>query len=323
MTNPLISVVVPVYNAASTIEKCVVSIRNQSYRNLNIVLIDDGSADDSLNICRQLASSDSRIRVFHQENGGVSSARNHGIRKAHGRYICFIDSDDWVDPDYISILFSNMTRGGLSACNLTMYDGREDESWTKRMSVVQAQISVLACEGMEGFPVNKMFDLSLIKEKHIFFSEEITICEDVLFSIHYLRFCYGSVSYAGKRPYHYVKTDHGATNSRFTFYEKMDERKLSEARALEECRKYLLTSTELYKAWQVRYTKAAVNTLRTLAANERTTHPLYKILEHWVRNHLILYLISPYSAGSAKISVLISAFSPKFELYVWRHMNSR
>lgn len=87
MTNPLISVVVPVYNAASTIEKCVVSIRNQSYRNLNIVLIDDGSADDSLNICRQLASSDSRIRVFHQENGGVSSARNYGIRKAHGRYI--------------------------------------------------------------------------------------------------------------------------------------------------------------------------------------------------------------------------------------------
>lgn len=174
MTNPLISVVVPVYNAASTIEKCVVSIRNQSYRNLNIVLIDDGSADDSLNICRQLASSDSRIRVFHQENGGVSSARNYGIRKAHGRYICFIDSDDWGDPDYISILFSNMTRGGLSACNLTMYDGREDESWTKRMSVVQAQISVLACEGMEGFPVNKMFDLSLIKEKHIFFSEEIS-----------------------------------------------------------------------------------------------------------------------------------------------------
>lgn len=317
--NMIVSVIIPAYNAAETLGKCLDSLINQEYKDLDIVLVDDGSKDQTAEIGKEYVKKDRRIRYFYQKNHGVSAARNKGIQEALGKYICFVDSDDWVDSDYITILISNMNKGGLSVCNLTMDNDRKDEKWVKKLSVTQAQISVLAYPGMEGFPVNKMFDLALIRHNNIFFSEEITICEDVLFSICYLSFCDGSVIYSGTRPYHYIKTGNGATNSRFVLNKKMDEKKLSEVKALEECKRYILNSSELQKAWQTRYTKAAVNTLRTLAANQRMNHPLYKKLKYWVRKHSFMYLKSPYGASSSKLSVLLSAISPILELKVWRY----
>lgn len=96
----LISVVVPVYNVEAYLEKCVNSILHQYYENIEVILIDDGSTDNSGAICDALAAADSRIKVLHKPNGGVSSARNLGISVASGAYICFVDSDDWLDIDY-------------------------------------------------------------------------------------------------------------------------------------------------------------------------------------------------------------------------------
>ena len=93
-----ISVVIPVYNTAGYLKKCVDSVRAQSYENLEILLVDDGSMDESLRICQELALKDDRIRVFHKVNGGSSSARNYGITKARGAYIGFVDSDDFIAP---------------------------------------------------------------------------------------------------------------------------------------------------------------------------------------------------------------------------------
>lgn len=96
----LISVIVPVYNVEKYLRRCVESIMSQTYKEIEILLIDDGSTDDSGRICDDLALKDRRIHVFHKENGGVSSARNLGIERACGDYICFVDSDDWIDIDY-------------------------------------------------------------------------------------------------------------------------------------------------------------------------------------------------------------------------------
>ena len=102
---PLISVIVAVYNVERFLPDCVESLRCQTYKNLEIILVDNGSPDRCGELCDQAAQSDSRVRVIHQENGGLSKARNAGLDIATGAYICFVDSDDFLEPDHISTLF--------------------------------------------------------------------------------------------------------------------------------------------------------------------------------------------------------------------------
>ena len=98
---PLISVVVPVYKTEAYLRQCVDSLLIQTYSHLEIILVDDGSPDGSGAVCDQYARRDARICVIHQKNGGVSAARNAGVQVATGQYIAFVDSDDWVEPDYV------------------------------------------------------------------------------------------------------------------------------------------------------------------------------------------------------------------------------
>ena len=103
--NELISIIVPVYNVKDYLTRCISSLLQQTYSKLEIILVDDGSTDDSGKICDQYAFVDKRIKVFHKENGGLSDARNYGINKSSGKYLSFIDSDDYVAPNYIEILY--------------------------------------------------------------------------------------------------------------------------------------------------------------------------------------------------------------------------
>lgn len=109
----LISVIVPVYNTKELLERCVHSIRNQSYQNMEIILVDDGSTDGSGILCDGLAAMDDRIRVIHKENGGSSSARNEGIKAAKGKYLGFIDSDDYIEPMMYEMLYEAITTYGI------------------------------------------------------------------------------------------------------------------------------------------------------------------------------------------------------------------
>ena len=105
MDKPLISIVVPVYNVEKYINRCINSIIRQEYQNIEIILVDDGSFDNSGKICDEYAKKDERIVVVHQKNRGLSAARNCGIDISKGEYICFVDSDDWISSDYVSTLF--------------------------------------------------------------------------------------------------------------------------------------------------------------------------------------------------------------------------
>ena len=112
MNRPLITVIVPVYKVEQYLERCVDSLRKQTYQNLEIILVDDGSPDNSGKMCDALATQDARIRVIHKENGGLSSARNAGLDIAHGEYVGFVDSDDWVTLDMYEHLFTLMHENG-------------------------------------------------------------------------------------------------------------------------------------------------------------------------------------------------------------------
>ncbi|MDR0422523.1 MAG: glycosyltransferase, partial [Proteiniphilum sp.] len=102
--NPMISVIVPVYNVEKYLRKCLESILAQTYTSFELLLVNDGSTDGSGQICDEYAQKDSRVQVFHQENKGVSRARNLGLERAKGKWVAFIDSDDWVDSTYLEHL---------------------------------------------------------------------------------------------------------------------------------------------------------------------------------------------------------------------------
>ena len=103
---PLISIIVPVYNVENYLQRCLDSLLAQTFNNIEIILVDDGSTDHSLAICQMNAEKDTRIRVFSKENGGLSDARNFGISVARGTWVSFVDSDDYVDTDYIEYLYT-------------------------------------------------------------------------------------------------------------------------------------------------------------------------------------------------------------------------
>lgn len=120
MTKELISVIVPVYNVEKYLEKCVDSIVNQTYKNLEIILVDDGATDNSGKICDELVELDNRIKVYHKKNGGLSDARNYGVERATGDYIGFVDSDDYIDAEMYEKLYEAIKKENVDVaeCNL-------------------------------------------------------------------------------------------------------------------------------------------------------------------------------------------------------------
>ena len=117
--NPLISIIIPVYNTAKYLPRCLDSVLKQTYQNLEIIVVDDGSTDNSPKIIKEYATKDNRIKVIHQKNAGLSAARNTGITKATGKYISFVDSDDEISHNMIKKLFDVLQRNNtdISVCS--------------------------------------------------------------------------------------------------------------------------------------------------------------------------------------------------------------
>ena len=134
LTRELISVIVPVYNVEQYLKKCVDSIVNQTYKNLEIILVDDGATDSSGEICDELEKLDNRIKVYHKENGGLSDARNYGVARATGSYIGFVDSDDFIDAEMYEKLYEAIIKedADVAECNLKIVYPERVELFTDK-----------------------------------------------------------------------------------------------------------------------------------------------------------------------------------------------
>lgn len=216
----IISVIVPVFNSEKTLRRCIRSIQDSKYNALDIILVDDGSTDGSGQICDELAIKDSRIKTFHLNNGGVSKARNFGLKKASGNLVSFIDSDDYIKPEYFQELKKTLLigKGQLAVGSVANVNNGEetivyategqvdfDRGTNKDQSLFLEWNKLFLLYG----PVNKLYRIDIIHDNNICFPEDTSYGEDLLFNLHYLK-CINYISYRRQPIYYY---DHDNENS--------------------------------------------------------------------------------------------------------------
>lgn len=183
--SPLVTVIVPVYNTSPYLKECLASICNQTYRKLEIIAVDDGSTDGSAELLDEIAGKDSRIKVVHKENGGVSSARNKGLALAHGEYISFVDSDDTLEPDMYEMLASKAEQynAAIAHCSYRRLMETEqrpvgDSGKIFVQTGTEAQMCLLKGELFTGSLCDKLFRRELFESIRL--CEDLRINEDVL-----------------------------------------------------------------------------------------------------------------------------------------------
>lgn len=207
----MISIIVPVYKSEQTLRSCVESLQKQTGVEIEIILVDDGSPDKCPQICDRLAEEDPRVRVVHKKNGGVSSARNAGMKEAYGEFLLFVDSDDYAEPNMAEELLRHMDEADLAICGYHHhYMGRDVEKipgiqeWNGAESFLE-----LYGQGFLNMPWNKLFRRKLAGR----FDEGLSLGEDLLFNLDYLRRVSGNVAIVQKPLHHYIQNDTGITLS--------------------------------------------------------------------------------------------------------------
>ena len=232
MPKPLISIIVPVYNAALTLTKCVNSLTSQTFRNIEVLLINNGSTDDSWSMCLESASKDSRVKAIDHSEKGVSSARNRGILESAGEYVMFVDADDWVD-DNVCELFVNENR--LHNYDLFCFSAQYHKENRSLKSFLFAENVQLLSENQKeelqikvfapkapyfkyktntryvGSVWGKIYKREILLKNNLRFATETIISEDVLFNTLALDF-FDRIGYTKDCFYHYVQRTNSAQN---------------------------------------------------------------------------------------------------------------
>ena len=225
---PLVSIIVPVYKAELTLHRCVDSLMKQTYTKIEIVLVDDGSPDKSPLMCDQLSKMDSRLRVVHISNKGVSNARNIGIYEATGDYLCFVDSDDYVAPDYVQNFIDGLSPSVdlvFQGINEVKDDGTiikkiPDEGYYVGEDILEG-ISDINKYSMFGYVCNKLYRSEIIKNYNLSFRTDISISEDRIFALQYMYYV-NEMRTINKSSYFYILQTTGLT-LRLRSYEEIKE----------------------------------------------------------------------------------------------------
>lgn len=242
----LVSIIVPVYKSGDTIEKCILSIINQTYSNIEVLLVLDGEFDKSGSICRQYESKDKRIHVFTQGNQGVSVARNLGIKYAKGEWICFVDSDDYLRTDFVQEMVDvvNIYDYDILICDYYVVDGENirKESFfenreiligkeNKRDIIKSCLIPIGNCNksGVTniGVPWAKFYKQSFLKDKELCFVPGLNRMQDTIFNLYSFSEC-SSIGILSKSLYYYYRNAYSSTIGYREDFDKTAEMIISE-----------------------------------------------------------------------------------------------
>lgn len=313
----LISVVIPIYNMELYLKECIESVLNQTYTNLEILLIDDGSTDSSLEICKKYAALDRRIVVIHQENKGLSGARNTGIKKAHGKYLAFVDSDDYINKMMIEKLYCAINKSEgveLAVCGIQcIYDHNFQGEKQEVRSIIKdeecdAQIAIerlfspLAESWQYVVSCNKLYKSSLfdnvcflesyIHEDEIIIHRILGQCKKIVFIsdiLYYYRQRNGSITAAEYTAQHldYFK----AIEDRIIYFKNTNRKKLLEKSASQ-------------------FWYGTINRYYIFQPNDRNNFYLKRFLKSYRR--IVVYLLTKANVcWKERIAILLFAISPQ------------
>lgn len=285
--NPQISIIIPVYNSKKYLKQCLDSIISQDFEAYEILLINDGSTDGSGEICEAYAGKDKRIRVFHQPNTGVSNARNKGIEAAQGKWLTFVDSDDYIKEDYFSALEQKIEADWLFLNIDREKDGQlqthlrfENHSYTRAEFIAAFSLY----PHFPG-PYAKFFRTSLIKTHKLKFNPDLKFAEDALFNLKYFKFC-GKITTTNASTYIYRDTEAGLSKLNYEF--KNDTILFEEIKnELEPYRTYKKFYNESIKFPLSRYLRVTYLN-KTLSVKERRKL-LKKLVNNWFDACLLIY----------------------------------
>lgn len=223
--NELVSVIIPVYNPGTALRKCLDSVMTQTYGNIEIIVINDGSTDGSHSICSEYASKDRRIKYISQPNAGVSAARNRGIDSSSGEYICFVDSDDYLEADYVKSMADAIRKSRADIVIQGLNQFRSGVLVDKK----EFESSILPVSGLDDAqfdkifyycgPYCKLFKASVIKDRNIRFPVDISYGEDAVFYHAYLSHC-KVVEFISDCAYNYIVDNQGALSTKSLSPEK-------------------------------------------------------------------------------------------------------
>ena len=211
--NQLISVIVPIYNAQRHLPQCVGSLLAQTDPDWELLLIDDGSTDGSQALCQAFRAKDPRVRLYRQENAGVSAARNLGMAHAQGEYFCFVDADDWVEPDYLAVLRRTLSDTQMALCGVDC--GEEEALSPGRLpvSALRAAPSRYARNVYLNCPCNRLYRRQIVTRFGLSMPVGVKRGEDALFVASYLSHC-DTVAVTDRVLYHY-RANEGSAMHRF------------------------------------------------------------------------------------------------------------
>lgn len=216
----MISVIVPTYNSEKYIKKCITSIVKQKKCELEILVVDNGSVDNTKNIVKEFAQKDKRIRLIQCPIKGVSNARNMGIEYSKGEYISFVDSDDYIDEDFYYIMLDSLEKQKveLSVCEYNqIFEDEKEITKEKKYGIsnlnkVELLDKMFDKDFFQGFVWNRLYKSEIIKNNNVRFNTEITICEDFLFNCEYMQYI-EKACYINQPLYYYVQRKSSSYNS--------------------------------------------------------------------------------------------------------------
>ena len=244
--NNLISVIVPMYNVEKKLNRCLISLKNQTYKNIEVLLINDGSLDNCEQICLKYVKADNRFKYFKKSNGGLSSARNFGISNAKGKYIYFIDSDDYCEKNLLEVLITAMINDvQITTCGYYIDYLSEsffiEKKYTRDGKLDKKEFVLnIDYNGMFNVVWNKLYDLDIIRKYNLNFESDMMPGEDLIFNCEYLKLINNGVC-CGEVLYHYMRENDE------TLVNKYDEFLLQKISCFIESKKNLLISLEVNK----------------------------------------------------------------------------
>ncbi|MFC4800162.1 glycosyltransferase family 2 protein [Neobacillus sp. GCM10023253] len=314
---PIISIIVPVYNVESFIRECIDSILNQAFEDFELILVNDGSTDQSGNICDEYSIKDSRVTVIHKKNGGQSSARNRGIDAAAGDYIGFVDSDDWIHKEMYKILYTKAmeTAADITACNLMQYNkdssghlysaNTTDQLFDRDSAMHELYLN----ERLTFSPCNKLYKKELFNGIRF---KEGYILEDMDFAYRIIHQA-DRIFYTGQALYYYRYNEHSTMRKDFS-KKRLDEFEVRKNMYLFYLKNYPGIANEVYAEWFLTGLMLYINIGKYFKHEQNQ----YKYLIETDREKLKPLLFKEGYNQKKKILLAMAVISPKLLVNFYR-----